>query len=1045
MKRSGNRLGDWMRGLAVASLMWSALVATELQIPERTDEGAIRLRGVVGTNQLATLERSPDLASWTTAATLHHDGWAFTDWLSAPGTFAFYRVRTRSLVGSDDGRNNLYLPVDPFTNEDPNPFEPAPPLRWAKFLILTNDPGRVWFQNSRVRNFHHDWARLRLPVFQGMGRSQFDQVTLRRTNRVAVLGAILIPPYLTTPEYGIQLLSLDPFTREEIAFWTRRVEAAVQAPPGWKAFFVPTSEHSEVASRERDWLRGQGVDVAEAHRWLSGDAAYSPGWAVGRLTFVPSGQITTAHANGGLKPTDILLTDQVPAEVPFVAGIVTLTPATPNAHVAILARSYGIPFGWPSEQTVRGQLMAWAGREVVLRVEDRLARVELVDATGQLDGDLREALRDAKAMKPLAVVAKERLGMYGTNTALLTPSAVKWVGGKAANYGLLQRVLPTNSQPALALTFDLWDDFMDQVLPGGWTLREEISRRLGDVPYPPPDVGQVLERLAATRELIRRTARFSPLQMAAVVNILEQGGVPLGRKLRFRSSTNVEDTEQFTGAGLYDSYSGCLEDDLDGDSVGPSACDTSEPEERGIFRAIQRVYASFYNDNAFLERRRLGVDESRVGMAVLVHESFPDTDELANGVTTLNWNSGFGGQPSSDWRMVTQVGAESVSNPDSNAQPESVDGYRFGTSYSVAMRSGSSRVPLGGSVLGWDSEYLVFGRLFNRVADGYGAMTGRRSFALDFEFKKSASRGWQVKQVRALPTPVGGTGPAPFLFDRPVDLCVNQGEFGNVFAMHRLKSIVRVSVRAGRLVATNLNRTLLREATLTLERSGTTQAWSNGPVGWPGATFRRTADGTEDSFVEGTGSAQRRWTLQTVVPLSVGSDANLVLFTDDLTYRLRVDHAEPQPMLDWNGIGTTREDEVMLVRCPTVGPDSLLQQRSLPLGSAVRAVIRFYWPAPPRGVVAGYTAPCIGWVGTTLTGLTTQPLELRTDSAQTYHPFHHNFSEEFLLEPAADPGVSAAQREELFQRNIRLIHILTDGQSQEVHVLGWDGKLRSGF
>ena len=36
-----------------------------------------------------------------------------------------------------------------------------------------------------------------------------------------------------------------------------------------------------------------------------------------------------------------------------------------------------------------------------------------------------------------------------------------------------------------------------------------------------------------------------------------------------------------------------------------------------------------------VERLRLGVDESQVGMAVLVHYSFPDEIEMANGVATV--------------------------------------------------------------------------------------------------------------------------------------------------------------------------------------------------------------------------------------------------------------------------------------------------------------------------------------------------------------------------------------------------------------------------
>jgi hypothetical protein len=69
-----------------------------------------------------------------------------------------------------------------------------------------------------------------------------------------------------------------------------------------------------------------------------------------------------------------------------------------------------------------------------------------------------------------------------------------------------------------------------------------------------------------------------------------------------------------------------------------------------------------------LERLRLRVDERKAGMAVLVHPSVPDDEELANGVATSSH-----GEHGSHLSLVTQVGAESVTNPDGLAQPESVD------------------------------------------------------------------------------------------------------------------------------------------------------------------------------------------------------------------------------------------------------------------------------------------------------------------------------------------------------------------------------------
>ena len=101
--------------------------------------------------------------------------------------------------------------------------------------------------------------------------------------------------------------------------------------------------------------------------------------------------------------------------------------------------------------------------------------------------------------------------------------------------------------------------------------------------------------------------------------------------------------------------------------VSACHCDPDQDKERGVFRAIRKVFASFYNLNAFLERLRHGIDENDVGMALLVHHSFPDEDELANGVALY--------EPSIydiDTRLVSQQGANSVTNPNPGEIPEQV-------------------------------------------------------------------------------------------------------------------------------------------------------------------------------------------------------------------------------------------------------------------------------------------------------------------------------------------------------------------------------------
>ena len=209
-------------------------------------------------------------------------------------------------------------------------------------------------------------------------------------------------------------------------------------------------------------------------------------------------------------------------------------------------------------------------------------------------------------------------GAFSSSTDTLVLGDIQFFGGKAANYGLLRRSVSNNCPVAVAFSFDLWEAFLDQVLPTGDSLRKEISQRLAPLTNYPPNMALLNTALAGIRDLFTKGARFTPAQQEAITTALAQR-FDLKRKIRFRSSTNVEDSEHFTGAGLYDSYSGCLADDLDGNTSGPCECDPEDNEERGVFRAMQKVYASFYNNNAFLERLAHGVDETQVAMGMLVH------------------------------------------------------------------------------------------------------------------------------------------------------------------------------------------------------------------------------------------------------------------------------------------------------------------------------------------------------------------------------------------------------------------------------------------
>lgn len=212
-----------------------------------------------------------------------------------------------------------------------------------------------------------------------------------------------------------------------------------------------------------------------------------------------------------------------------------LTPTTPSSHVAILAWSYQVPFSYFIREKDRLRARQLTNRVVVLQTcpVAGAGRALLVEVDDTISPEDRSRLEGLRAPVTLNLTPKRPLGMYSVPTETLTPTDIATVGGKAVNFGLLRRVIPDHSPLAIALTFDLWDDFMDQVLFGTTTLRQEISNRLAGLNYP-QDIAATLAQLDGIRRLIRQGTVFTPAEEQAITNVL---GVfdPL-RNIRFASS-----------------------------------------------------------------------------------------------------------------------------------------------------------------------------------------------------------------------------------------------------------------------------------------------------------------------------------------------------------------------------------------------------------------------------------------------------------------------------------------------------------------------------
>jgi len=952
---------------------------------------------------------------------------------------------------SEYWKNTFDFPDDPF--RVPGATSDLPD--WVKFTILACDPNVVYFQDSVEYPFHfHFGTELLAPIFGGMSQSEYNDATLHETGQLGFLGALILPPSNVwppppqIPEYGIQLIRHDPYTREEVRDMFAVIRAAVNADPGVQAFYFPTPEQMAAAVAESEWFAQQDppIIIGNSARWSTNNVVYSNGWALGQLKFFEGDDIEDAYQAGLLTPDDILLTDLVPSEIPFVAGVICLEPSTPNSHVALLANTFSIPFTFLALADDALLAQDLVGRRIALRAYDDWdgMSVRLIDAESLTMQQVEEILV-LKAPQPIDFAPTVPYGAYSAPTAPLMPDDIQYFGGKAANFGMLRRTIPGASPVAAALSFDLWDAFMDQTMPGGDTLREEIAAILANHPTYPPDMAALADDLDDIRDMIKDDTVFSSELEQAVFDTLQdpQYGFNGDMKIRFRSSTNVEDSEHFTGAGLYDSYSGCLADDLDGDDEGPSICDPSKENERGVFRAIRKVFASFYNDNAFLERLRHGVDESQVGMAVLVHHSFPDEIELANGVATLEKVSEYW----YDITLVTQYGAVSVTNPEGGAVAEEVDVRIYsGSIYPTIVRY-SNLLPLGTPVLDWQAEYIELVEYLLLAADEFEAVTGKDRFVLDFEYKKVApgggalpAGGLVVKQIREMPQPSNAETITPFLLDEPSHYVIEQGEFGDVNTYHRLKSHWLLTTKNMWLTEENLQQSFHEDSALVYLEDCRLGMLTGAPSSWPDASYYYEASSwggrAFDSWSLPDLVTPRRYELETFnIDTLVAPSESPILTVRDFVHILTAAYEEgvwdeqaPLMLACGELLGEWRQDRTMRGEIEELG------------GLEVRIDSTFYWPPEPQ-MAGGYTAPLTRWDQTVITGLTSEPVVLRDFYSQTYQPTHHNITEFFIFEPRLEAGISQSILDELEDLDVRLIHVEADhfGEDAVMNVFGYDG------
>ena len=537
--------------------------------------------------------------------------------------------------------------------------------------------------------------------------------------------------------------------------------------------FVPADAlQKQLAMSQRPALAEADVDVLLPEDLRPGLVAetYVPGEGYGTLLVVPEGELVREYG-----PRDIVIAPSAPNDISLVAGLVTKDPQNVHSHVNLRLAEKQVPSASVPGIYDNALVAAYAGKLVHLVAS--AGGVVLEPAT-LADAEAFWEARRPDIPDPVADLSVTTLTDFGTMRA---SDAVAF-GVKAANLGELHQILPAEHRvDGFGIPFRHYADFI--ATAAGGALQTRIDAMLAD-PRMTTDAVFAAAQLDLLREAIE-DAPFPPSLFTTLTTRLREvfgAGVDTTR-IRFRSSTNAEDLDVISGAGLYDSKSGCLADDLDGDTLGPSRC-LSEAErafleaevatrraellahpertwlaaiiddfegdltrEKPVARAVRKVWASLWNERAFEERAYYGIDHRMVYMGIAVDPSF--VLEQANAVAVTNLPSASG-RPL--YRVVSQTGWLSVVRPEDPLAVAEVLTFHRGagvTPEDVQVLVPSTLVPPGGTVWTPD-EVATLAALLYQVQDHFAAEVypDLTPLALDLEIKRTADGRIVLKQVR---------------------------------------------------------------------------------------------------------------------------------------------------------------------------------------------------------------------------------------------------------------------------------------------------------
>jgi hypothetical protein len=613
-----------------------------------------------------------------------------------------------------------------------------PGARSTKVVLDTADNDALYFQNSQLYPIHYEFASTHLsgnglPLVEQL--SNFNASEYYRPDRRFILGAVT---YYEDPKQWT--LEVSPYDTASAALLTKLYQAvSSHAFFGSALVFHPTSENVAVEAKKL----ATSIPIVTTTQ-LYANTTYQPltlGSTVGRLHFTT----TTSLSNGEYLPYEsIVVLDEAPNDITAVRGLITQEFQTPLSHVNVLSQNRRTPNMGLRDAMTNSALRPLDGQLVQLTVNPTEWKVRAA-TQDEADAFWAEHQPEAAVLPTLDLTVK---GLHDIED--VTPEtagvplrdalkkAIHAFGGKAAHYSTLAKMAGLPVPKAFAIPMFYYDQFMR-----GNGLYARIDALLADATFTgEPRVRD--EKLAELRATMMSAPVDDELQKLLRDKLAKD--YP-GTVMRFRTSTNSEDLDGFPCAGCYESHTG-----------NPNDWDD-------VLDAIREAWASIWLYRTFEERSYYRVDHKSVGMALLVHHTFPD--EEANGVAITNNPYDETGLEPGFFVNVQWGGEAEVVHPPPGVTSDQLLYFFSSPNQPVTYLTHSNLVETGSSVLSARQIHelgVALDAIHQRFSSAYGPAAGNNGwYAMDVEFKFDNDTApdqpatlW-VKQAR--PYPGRGTTP----------------------------------------------------------------------------------------------------------------------------------------------------------------------------------------------------------------------------------------------------------------------------------------------